>query len=554
MIAKDRAVDRRSASSQGKWRKPSSESKPWAAATLLVALAVVAHLPALSGDFVWDDVNVIRDNPRMRTTEGLLQFWTSVKQPDYWPVAFSSHWIEWHLWGDWAPGYRGLNMLLHALNGVLLWRLLVRLEVAGAWLVAAVFVVHPLTVEAVAWILQRKTLLSTTLVFGSLLYYLRWADRSGAKAYLAALGLFIAALLTKTAVIMWPLVLLLVAWWRRRTWTLRDLRGSAVFFLVAGVTGVGNLALQRFWQDEVIRSDGFVSRLAIAGRAVGFYAIEAIYPLGLSFVYPRWKLDDPSLVDFVPHAVLIAILIVAWRRRTTWGAACLVCLGYYLINLFPVLGFVNIYYMVYSLVADHWQYLALPGLLALLVGSASFHVAALASRWQRIGTMAATFLVLTLTLLSWQHARVFGGDEERLWRETLDRNPNAWLARNGLGVVLLNRGDFEEAISQFRRCVQINPSYAEAENNLGATLYIQGQVSPAIEHFRRAIDLDAGYAQAHLNLGLSLWREGDFPGAAEHLKQAMRLDAALTPSVVPLLKEIEAASDITPLSPGGGSP
>ncbi len=554
LIAKDRAGNRRSASLQQGCRPASNELNPWLAATLLVVLAVVAHVPALPGDFVWDDVNVIRDNLQMRTTAGLMQFWTSVAQPDYWPVAFTSHWIEWHIWGDWAPGYRMLNVILHGLNGVLLWRLLLRLEVAGAWLVAAVFVVHPVTVEAVAWILQRKTLLSTTLVFGSLLCYLRWEDDARSKMYWAAVGLFVAALLTKTAVIMWPFVLLLVAWWRRRTWTLRDLRGSAVFFVIAGVTGVGNLALQRYWQDEVIRDDGFISRLATAGQAVVFYIAEAIYPVGLSFIYPRWKLDDPSLLDFVPYVVFIAILIVAWRHRAAWGAACLVAMGYYLLNLFPVLGFVNIYYMVYSLVADHWQYLALPGLLALLLGWASHYIASLTSRWRQLGPIAATLLVGTLTVLTWQHAWTFGGDEERLWRQTLDRSPNAWLAHNGLGVVLLNRGDHEEATARFRRCVEINPDYAEAENNWGATLYMQAHVSEAIEHFQRAVDLDAGYSQAHLNLGVALWREEDAHGAAKHLGQAMRLDPSMTSSIVPILEEIEATSGVRPPLNGSGQP
>ena len=255
----------------------------------LVALTLLAYVPAMRSGFVWDDDAFLTDNPLIRDPDGLRRIWASTEPPDYFPLTSTMLWVEWRLWGGHPAGYHVVNVVLHALGCLLAWRVLLRLGVAGAWLAALAFALHPVNVESVAWITERKNTLPLVLYLLSALLFLRGDEQpapGGGPARAASLAAFLLALLAKTSVAILPPVLLLCAWWRRRRVSALDLRRTAPHFALAAVLGLVTAWYQghRAIGPVVVRDDGFASRLAIAGRAVWFYLGKALAPVDLAFV------------------------------------------------------------------------------------------------------------------------------------------------------------------------------------------------------------------------------------------------------------------------------
>ncbi len=312
-------------------------------AVALVALTLLAYLPAMRGGFIWNDDTFLTGNPLIKSWDGLRRFWFTADPPDYFPLTSTSLWLEWRLWGMNPAGYHVVNVLLHALSAMLLWRVLKRLKAPGAWLAGLIFAVHPVNVESVAWITERKNTLAMALFMASLLAYLKFDEDDAPRAYALALGLFLLALLAKTSVIMLPAVLLLCAWWRRGRIRRRDILRAIPFAALSGA-----LALVTAWYQyhraiaaEVVRTDGFLARTAGAGWAAWFYLYKALLPAKLCFVYPRWALAV-SFLSFLPDLLLLALLVLLWRNRRGWGRPLLFGLGYFLVSLAPVAGFLNI--------------------------------------------------------------------------------------------------------------------------------------------------------------------------------------------------------------------
>lgn len=509
----------------------------WLYGSIIFLAAMVVHLTALPGSFFWDDYDWVVNNPRVRDPAGLFRLWFDLSQYDYWPMHYTTHWFEWRLWGEWAPPYRVLNQLMHATDCVLLWAILRWMRVPGAWLCAMIFAVHPLNVESVVWISQRKTVQSTAFVFGSLLCYFRYYDTPSRRWYTAAVVLFALGLLTKTSVVMWPLAMLVCVWWRQRKLLARDLLACGPFLVLSLALGVmGTLMRGEQLGIELARDDGFLSRLAIAGDVVWFYVFKALWPFGLSVVYPRWELGHTEPLAFVPLIALIALFAVCWVYRKSWGAAPLASGAYYLINLFPVLGFVGIMFMRYSLVADHWQYLALPGLLAPIVGAAS-------QQWRRfprlryVGLTISTAVVFALAYGSLVQSAIWSGaDNEPIWRDVLTKNPHGELPHLRLGYVLAQRGEFAEAVQQIcestkhsvppaswgppridqqrlanatgHRYEQIGLATASDSiriaYTIGTAMYVLGQDDVAFRYLDSCVKQAPRFAAAHYNLSLVL--------------------------------------------------
>jgi tetratricopeptide (TPR) repeat protein len=471
--------------------------------------------------------------------------------------------MEWRVWTSQAAGYHVTNVLLHAASAVLVWRILLGLGVPGAWLAAMIFAVHPVNVESVAWITQRKNTLTMFFYALSLWLYLRFEKGASGGFYVLSLCAFLLALLSKTSVVMLPFVLLGCAWWLRGHLAGRDLARTLPFFGLALVLGLVTVWFQehRAIAGETVQSSGFWGRLAGAGWAVWFYLGKALLPWRLSFVYPRWEIDTRSLLSYAPLVALMITAAICWRCRRSWGRAALFALGYFVLMLAPILGFLDIYFQRYSLVADHWQYFAIIGPIALAAGMASLLAPAGFNDWKL--RVPAAAVVALLGLLTWRQASLYA-DPIVLWEDTLGKNPGCWMAHNNLGLLLAQRaettgqsnlesamehyrmslrlksdqveahinlgsalmklGRLEDARGQFGAAIKANPANGMAYYNLGLVLEEEGKSADAQKQYRQAIAVRPDYAEPHNNLGAGLQAQGNMAGAQAEFEQALRLE------------------------------
>jgi len=498
----------------------------WGAAlgALLLAVATfVVYLPALHGGYVWDDNLHLLDNPVLEYG-GLSRIWMPGTYINYWPLTFSTYWLENKLWGVAHPmGFHLVNVLLHVGCALLVWRVLLRVRSLqalwkepafdetrgrgahaggttawGALLGAAIFALHPVNVESVAWVAQLKNVLSLFLTLLAVWFYLRHERTGRWGMYALAVAAFGLSTLAKGIGVTLPAVLLALAWWQRRKIAGRDV-WRVLPFLAIGVLMAGvEVAMQKEglpW--EIPRTDSQLARLAGAGWCVGFYLYKLIWPLNLCFVYPRWAIDGGKLLSFVPDLVLLGAVLVAWWQRRGWGRGLFMVLFCYVALLLPVLGFANIYFMRYSLVADHWQYAAMivpaAGLGALLAACARRGIPQIAV------TAAALVLLGCLGALTYGQTRIYK-DVETLWGDVLRCNPNSWMPHYNLAIWLGNRGRAEEAVEQYEAAVRLKPDDFQSYNNMGVMLRRLGREQEAIVSFQRALAIKGDYAVARQNL------------------------------------------------------
>lgn len=502
----------------------------------LLALTLAAYVPVMTGGgFVWDDDAYVTANATLRDLDGLARIWLDPGAvPQYYPLTFTSLWVDHHLWGTHPAGYHVVNVVLHAVNAILVWRVLALLALPGAWLAAAIFAVHPVHVESVAWITERKNVLSGVFYLLALLAYLRFAGLGAPVArrrvYALALGLFACALLAKTVTCTLPVVALLVLWAKRGTLTRRDVLPVLPFLAVGAVLAGVTVWMERHHVGAhgAAWALSLVDRVLIAGRALWFYAATLAWPRRLTFIYPRWTIDAAAWWQYVPPlaaALVVAVLVAARRRIGPWPLVAVLCFA---VTLAPALGFVDVYPMRYSFVADHFQYLASAALIALAAagiarGEARLRRAgrALAAE-RRVGAGAAAALLLVLAALTWRQARAYSG-EETLWRDTLAKNPGAAMAYVNLGMVLHREGRLVAATDAFAAALRLDPADAEVHGDMGVTLASRGMNAEARRHLEEAVRLAPDAAEAHNNLANALVAAGDVDGALAHYREATRL-------------------------------
>jgi Flp pilus assembly protein TadD len=509
-----------------------------------MALTLIAYLPALQCGFIWDDDSHVTQNLTLRSLHGLWRIWFEMGAvPQYYPLVHTMFWVEYHLWQLNPLGYHLVNVLLHGLGSILLWRVLMKLQVPGAWLAAAIWALHPVQVESVAWITERKNVLSTVFYFAAALTYLRFAQKSevrsqkpeggGRKAgsqsltsglrpltsglYWLSLFFFTCALLSKTVACSLPAALLLVCWWKKGRIGWRDVWPLLPFF----VLGAGLGLLTAHVEKTHVGAQGaewvltFGQRCLIAGRALWFYAGKLIWPSNLTFIYPRWEVSAAMGWQWsFPIAVLVVIAVL-WFLRNRIGRGPLVAVLFFSGTLFPALGFINVYPMRYSFVADHFQYLAEVGLFTLFV-SLLYRLPGLFRR------LCVVVLLAVLCKLTWSQAHVYR-DLETLWQTTTIRNPACWMAHYNLGILEAGEGRYSDAIEQFHLALQFKPDYREAYNNLGNTYAVIGQLDEAIENYHEAIRLDPADPVAQFNLGNTFALKGNLKAAVAQFRRVIQL-------------------------------
>jgi tetratricopeptide (TPR) repeat protein len=496
-----------------------------ALAVLLAVLTVLAYLPALNAEFFWDDEGAIVNAPVLRARDGLRRVWASGETTDYQPVMNSVRWAQWQLWGADARGYHATNLLLHAAAALLLWRCLSALGVPGAWWAAAVFALHPVCVASVAWAVQLKNTLSQFLCLLALLAWLRSDPAGPRRWYAAALAAYAAALLSKGSVVVLPFILLLCAWWRRGAVDRRDLLRATPFFAMALAAGLVTV----WFQERNAIAEGGVPDFAAStlaarpGWVVGFYLGKALWPAHLSVVYPRWEIDGGALLSFVPNLLLAAAFVLFWFHRRGWGRPFLFGLGGFTIALFPVMGFFRMYYTHFSLVADPWQYVALPAVVALVCGLAAWGTARLPPVGRRAAVVAGAGLLALLGGLTWSEC-VYYRSSDALWRKTIRENPRAAVAYMNLGVILANRAAPDDALALMEKAVALAPEVAEFRVTLGDTLLGLARPAEAEGRYAEAAAMTpGGYGRALLGLGRARLMRGDAAGALPPLIEAERL-------------------------------
>lgn len=497
------------------------------AGILLLVVTLAAYFPALYGGMLWDDAGHVT-GPDLQSLHGLWRIWFELgATQQYYPLLHSAFWIEHRMWGDAVFGYHLVNVLLHAVSACLLVAILRYLRLPGAWLAGFVFALHPVCVEAVAWISEQKSALSACFYLISALWYLHFDKSRRKRDYLFASALFLMALLSKTVTATLPAALLVVLWWLRGRISFRRDALPLAPWLAASA---GAAALTSYVERRFIGAQGadfaltLAQRCLLAGRAVWFYLGKLVWPADLIFIYPRWRLTSTDWLQYVfplaVAAVLGALLWLALRKgRRGPLAASLFFVG----TLFPALGFFDVYPFIYSYVADHFQYLACLGVIVPVCAGLTI-AAKRSGASYAVRASAGAALAGVLAVLTWQQSGIYQ-NAGKLYAETLARNPDCWLAHNNLGSELLDRpGQLAEAISHFEAALRLQPDYAQTYNNMGLALSrIPGRLPEAVTYFETAVRIQPDYAQAQNNLGLALSNFQDrLPEAIAHFQAAMR--------------------------------
>jgi tetratricopeptide (TPR) repeat protein len=495
------------------------------AAIILATFA--AYYPAMHGGLLWDDDHHITQ-PELRSLAGLSRIWFDVgATQQYYPLLHTAFWIEHRLWGESTLGYHLVNVALHCTSVSLLYLILRRLEIPGALLAAAVFALHPVQVESVAWITEQKNTLSAFFYFAAALAYLRFDRLREISFYALAFVLFALGLLTKTVTAALPAALLVVFWWQRGniSWR-RDVVPLIPFFICGALAGLFTSWVER----KLIGAEGadfnltIVDRLLLAGRVPWFYASNLFWPAKLTFVYPRWELDSADWRQWLFPLAIVAALVILWLLRHRSRAPLAGCL-FFVGTLFPVLGFFNVYPFIYSFVADHFQYLASLGIIVPVAAGLTIAARHILPRPEIAAPLLAVPLVIGLSFLTFQQSKIYG-DVITLYKMTIERNPNCWLAHNNLGLQYASAGNVHEAIAEYEQALPLRPNYAIAHSNLGLELDRAGQSADAIRHLEQAVAIQPDSADMHINLGQALEHSGRTSEAIDQYEQAIRLKPA----------------------------
>ena len=683
----------------------------------LFVLAVVVFIPAFKAGFIWDDDQLLTANPQVHSDAGWWTLWLRPETADYFPLTSSTLWLEYHL-GHWfnislwnieflqhfagqdiLNGYHIMNVLYHAAAVVLTWQMLKRLRIPGAWIAAAIFAVHPVCVESVAWISERKNTISQIFLLLTIIHYVRFEEKGKLGRYIAAIICFGLSLLAKTAVVMLPFILLMLAWWRKSDWeplregyeleknpTERGILvvssavagaiGAALAVLIAlliplylhapqadkslvvllgkvqtgeipvnfwtwfvtlfgsAVVGGGlgyvvglqlrklkvNLAGLKLWDSfagfEIIRALPFLlmafvlglvtfyfqngraiggeeiplgnlwQRAASACFAAGFYLYSAFWPFNLIEIYPQWHRafseivtlptwhiqppapeSIPYYLQAVPGLVIAGVLALCWvRRSATWARAILVGLGCYVVAILPALGMMKMSYMRLTLVADHFQYISIVAVIALVVAAgttralkplwlgvaALFYIVVTWLNWGQTednhvyaiiwiaGVLAlaigvglkelwtyiwggfALVVLLCFSFMTWAQAENYYS-EKTLWSATLDKNQTSWQAHNHLGAALYMEQKWKEAHPHFLAATILKPENPESHNNLGLTLSLYGRIDEAIQQFEIAVFIKPDSAMM-TNLANAYEQVKRFDDAIATYKKALALN------------------------------
>jgi len=486
------------------------------------------YQPAWHGKPLLDDTAHFMTAPEQRSLSGLPKLWFQPRTTlQYHPLVDTMYWIEEKLWAEDVLGYHLVTIALHAVAALLLVKLLRKLQIRGAWLAAAIFALHPVQVESVAWMAELKNTLSGLLFFGAVLAYLNFDQRRTLRTYLLAVLLFTLGILAKAIVATLPAVVLILVWWKREkvNWQ-RDVKPLMPFVVLAIVAGLLTAWMERAFsgaEGEEFQLS-IVDRFLIAGRAFWFYIGKLFFPRDLSLIYPRWKIDSSAWWQYLFPIAVLGLFAFAWhqRKRSRWFFAACLLFG---ATLAPLLGFFNVSFFRLSFVADHFAYLPSLAIIVPIAAGARWIVDR-GGRWRLpLGSLLA-LLLCALAVLSWMQSHMYR-DLETCYRTIIARNPNSWTAHQYIGGELLGRGQLGGAAAEFRKVLELEPNYVQATKRayfgLGSVLVKKGQLNEAIKLFETVLKLDPVSGPAHNGIASALHRGGRLAEAVAEYERAVEL-------------------------------
>lgn len=495
---------------------------------LILLTGLFIYAPVFHADWLWDDDQEVTASVILPDPGALPKIWAGVEGADYFPLKTTVQWVLYRFIGTDRTGWHMANIVLHLVNALLVWRVLRRLGIREGWIGGLLFVLHPILVESVAWVSELKNTLSLPFLLLSMLAFISFDEKRSPYQLGLSVLFYLAAILCKTSVVMFPFVLLLYGWWKSMQvapekpwkWSFppplttdhsleRAFLASIPFFFISLIFGLLTIYFQhdRAIGSETIPVGGLLSRTATAGVAIWFYLYKSILPFNLLPIYPRWEVDPPAWYLFLAWPALAGLLIWLWSKRKTWGHHALFGLGFFLINLFPVLGFIKMSYMRITWVADHFVYLPVLGLIGLAAGVADhFYDSDKPKKWVLVVGLA---IFVVLTFESHRYAGVFY-NEEKMWTYTLKTNPDAWQAHSRLGKVMIDQGNNDAAFYHIGESVRLRPDLAETHNNYGAMLEKKGEIEKALDELRTAVKIAPTIRIYSINLGSLLVRTGKY--------------------------------------------
>jgi protein O-mannosyl-transferase len=506
----------------------------------IVLLTMIAYFQAAQNRFIWDDDFYVTENATLRDAGGLARIWIDPSAtPQYYPVVHTTFWIEYHLWGVDPAGYHVVNIALHAASAGVLFFLLRRWRIPGgdaaAWLAAALFAVHPVQAESVAWITERKNVLSGLFYLLALWQATRaWnldqdqpAEKTDLRAYGLAALFFILALLSKSVTASLPAAILLVVWWKRARIALREWLYALPLLALGMIAGAFTAYLER--QHVGARGPGWdltgMQRTLIAGRAAWMYVWHLVYPSPLIFFYPRWKPDNGTGWQYLFPVAAIITLAALWIARKRIGRGPPAAALFFGGTLFPALGFLNVYPFRYSYVADHFQYLACLGVLVPAACAILYAGRWMQGRLRSSGVLPVmlvpALLVAACVVLTIRESYKYA-DELTLWTATAEKNPTSWAVYSNLGMLQMRAGKLAEAERSLQTAIRLDEGAAETRGNLGAIYLLQSRLSQAEEMFRQALQRNPQYEEALRGLGAALALQKRSAEAIGYLESACR--------------------------------
>ncbi len=500
----------------------------WLIAVTLLAITVIAYAPIFNAGFVnYDDIDYVTRNSHVQsglTVDGVKWAFTTFRASNWHPLTWLSLMADAQIYKLNPRGYHLTSLLIHLLNTLIL--LIVLSKLTGSlWksgFVAALFAVHPLHVESVAWISERKDVLSTFFWLTAIWAYSEYVKSKNTKTYILTLVLFALGLMAKPMVVTLPLTLLILDWWplgRIRTlanWKQVVVEKLPMFAISAASAVVTIIAQQQGGAVNSIERLGIGIRAANAAWSYAAYIVKMVWPSNLAVPYPHPKDTLPIWQVALATVALVSIssLVIAYAKRKPYLPAGWL---WYLITLTPVVGLLQVGSQG---MADRYTYVPLIGIFMMI----AYGVPKMNTHLTKALTAALSAVaIVSLAAVSYSQVRVWK-NSHTLFKHSIACTQNNYIAHNNLGAVLADEGKSDEAAKHYRTALSIEPGYAAANANLGVWLTRQNRLDEAIYYFHRALKADPNSADAHNGLGVALAKKGYLTAAMKEFTAALRIN------------------------------